>query len=294
MAGAARPEGDPGGGPRGAAIVTGAAGGIGSALVAGLVGAGHQVVAADRDPAGLERLVESLSGTGGEIVPRGAPSAVHPVVGDVGDPAHHDELVDRARALGGPAVSVLNAGVVVPGWSWEQPLEQWEAHVQVNLWGVVHGVRAVVPAMIERGAGHVVAVASGAGLVATPAMAPYVATKHAVVGLMESLHHELARVGSPVRTSVVCPGNIATGMPDRSLEALGVDAGSLSEDVAPLAATVRAGVAAGADPSTVVGAVLEVLREPRFWVLPQPEVALGALDRVQRIVDGRDPVDLLG
>ena len=138
---------------------------------------------ADRDAETLGRTVGAL--------PSGA--RCEAVVGDVGEPAHHDELVRAAEGLGGLSISVLNAGVYLPGLSWELPLEQWELHVRVNYWGVVHGVRAAVPAMIARGGGHVVGMASGAGLVATPALAPYVSTKHAVVGLMESLHHELAR-----------------------------------------------------------------------------------------------------
>lgn len=267
----------------GAAVITGAAGGIGSAVAARLAAEGMSLVLSDRDADRLHALGPTLDG-----------AAVVSVVGDVADPDHHAALVEAAEGLGGLRLSVLNAGVYLPGLVWEVPLEQWKLHVDVNYWGVVHGVRAAVPTMLARGEGHVVAVASGAGLVATPALAPYVSTKHAVVGLMESLHHELARLDAGVGASVVCPGNIRTPMAAHSLDAAGVVDEQLSDVAGSVAATVRAGNDAGADASVVADAVVAAVADGTFWVLPQPEVALGALDRVQRIVDGRPPVDLLG
>jgi len=268
----------------GAAIVTGAGGGIGAAVARRLAAEGMSLVLADRDRSLLDRAVETLP----------AGTVVEVVVGDVAEVAHHQALVAAAADLGGLRLSVLNAGVYLPGMSWEVPLEQWQLQVDVNLWGVVHGVRAAVPAMIADGSGHVIATASGAGLVATPGLAPYVATKHAVVGLMESLRHELNRVAPDVHASVICPGNVRTPMAANSLAAAGIVDEQLSEPAGAVAATVRAGNDAGADASTVADAVVAAVADNRFWVLPQPEVAWGALDRVQRIMDGGEPVDLLG
>lgn len=268
----------------GVAIVTGAGGGIGTAVARRLADEGMSLVLADRDRSLLERTIE--------LLPAG--TTVELVVGDVGEVAHHEALVAAAEDLGVLTLSVLNAGVYLPGMSWEVPLEQWQLQVDVNFWGVVHGVRAAVPAMIRNGQGHVVATASGAGLVATPGLAPYVSTKHAVVGLMESLHHELNRVAPAVHTSVVCPGNVRTPMAANSLAAAGIVDEQLSEVAGAVANTVRAGNDAGADASTVADAIVQAVEENRFWVLPQPEVAWGAMDRVQRIMDGREPVDLLG
>ncbi len=266
------------------AIVTGAGGGIGAAVARRLAAEGLALVLADRDPESLSAIERVLEhDTVG--VSR---------VGDVGDAAHHRDLVGAASDIGGPILSVLNAGVYLPGFSWELSEEQWDLHVRANLWGVVHGVRAAVPVMIERGRGHVVAMASGAGLVATPALAPYVATKHAVVGLMESLHHELARVAPTVHASVVCPGNVRTPMAANSLAAAGIAEEHLRVEVEPVAHTIRAGNDAGEDPSTVADAIVDAVLEQRFWVLPQPEVAFAALDRVQRLGDGRPPIDLFG
>lgn len=268
----------------GVAIVTGAGGGIGSEVARRLGAEGMTLVLADRD---ADLLAATESSLGPDVVATS-------VVGDVGEPDHHRELVQAADDLGGLALSVLNAGVYLPGLSWEVPLEQWELQVRVNLWGVVHGVRAAVPSMIGRGRGHVVAMASGAGLVATPTLGPYVATKHAVVGLMESLHHELARVAPGVHTSVVCPGNVRTPMAANSLAAAGIEDEQLDPVVQPIAQAVRAGNDAGAEPSTVAEAIVQAVLENRFWVLPQPEIAWAASDRVQRIADGREPIDLFG
>ncbi len=296
----------------GVAIVTGAGGGIGSAVAERLAAEGCSLVLADRDPASLAAAGERARGAARDGV------VVRLLEGDVGDVGHHAALVAAAEDLGGLALSVLNAGVYLPGLSWEMPLGQWELQTRVNYWGVVHGVRAAVPVMLARGRGHVVAVASGAGLVATPGLAPYVATKHAVVGLMESLHHELVRVqgasggtyaggdrgasvgasvgesvGESVGASVVCPGNVRTPMAANSLAAAGVDDERLDGVAASVARAVRAGNDAGGDPATVADAVVAAVREGRFWVLPQPEVGLGALDRFQRLARGDAPVDLL-
>jgi NAD(P)-dependent dehydrogenase (short-subunit alcohol dehydrogenase family) len=270
----------------GVAIVTGAGGGIGGAVARRFAEEGMDLVLADLDGGSVRRTEALLSLADDRVVVTRA--------GDVGDPDHHRDLVEVAGTLGGPILSVLNAGVYLPGLSWELPLEHWELHVRVNLWGVVHGIRAVVPAMVEQGRGHVVAMASGAGLVATPSLAPYVGTKHAVVGVMESLHHELARVAPGVHTSVVCPGNVRTPMAANSLAAAGIEHEHLSPEAERVAHAVRAGNAAGEAPSTVADAIVDAVVENRFWVLPQPEVAWAAGDRVERLRDGRPPIDLLG
>lgn len=150
--------------------------------------------------------------------------------------------------------------------------------------------------MVPQNDGWVVAVSSGAGLVAAPGLAPYVATKHAVVGMMESAYHELARIDSPVGVSVICPGNIATDMPDRETPE-GFDAGEDSaypDATRRLATTIRTGVEEGADPVSVAVALTDGVLAGRFWILPQPELASAASDRARRILDDDPPVDLLG
>jgi NAD(P)-dependent dehydrogenase (short-subunit alcohol dehydrogenase family) len=281
---------------RGAAIVTGAAGGIGAAMVARLRGLGMAVVAADIDGGRLDSMRESVvAGTagagGGAGADAGAPAPeVVTVVGDVADPEHHQRLVAAAGELGGLRLSVLNAGTNVTGWSWELPLDRWRKVIDTNYWGVAHGLRVALSEMVPAGEGWVVAVASGAGLVAPPGMVPYVSSKHAVVGMLESVHHELARIGSSVGVSVACPGNIATGLSERS----GMVGDPQDAALSSLYATIRSGVAEGASPDTVVDAVVTGVQEGRFWLLPQPELGWVAQDRTRRLAEGDGPVDLLG
>ena len=121
----------------GAAIVTGAGGGIGGALAHRLAAEELALVLSDLDADRLAATVASLPER----------TDVTAVVGDVSDPAHHAELVAVAEDHGGLVLSVLNAAVYLPGQSWDMPIEQWQLQVDVNFWGVLHGVRAAVPAM---------------------------------------------------------------------------------------------------------------------------------------------------
>jgi NAD(P)-dependent dehydrogenase (short-subunit alcohol dehydrogenase family) len=271
----------------GTAIVTGAAGGIGAEVARRLAAEGMSLVLADIDAVRLDAVRSSLADAGAQVVA---------VDGDVAEPGHHDDLVAAAEGLEGLRLSVLNAGVSLPGLAWEEPLERWELTVGVNLWGVVHGLRAALSTMVPAGDGWVVAVSSGAGLVATPGLAPYVATKHAINGAFEATHHELARIGSSVGVSVVCPGNIATAREDRPpMSGLDASAGSQYPEVLQdIQATTARGVLEGADPSTVSEAIVQGVSEERFWILPQPELAWAATDRVRRLAEGDPPVDLLG
>jgi NAD(P)-dependent dehydrogenase (short-subunit alcohol dehydrogenase family) len=164
------------------------------------------------------------------------------------------------------AVHVLcnNAGVTRLGLAWELPLEDWDWVLGINLRGVIHGVKAFVPGMIERGEpAHVVNTASIGGLLAFKALAVYTASKFAVVGLSESLLHELREQGAPVGVSVLCPGPVATNLQAHSaaLHPEGEAASYVDEaaaDVVPMAAAPLADL--------VVDAILAA----RFWILTHP------------------------
>jgi NAD(P)-dependent dehydrogenase (short-subunit alcohol dehydrogenase family) len=108
-----------------------------------------------------------------------------------------------------------NAGIAIGGELRDMSEAHWRRIVDVNLWGVVHGIRAAYPLMIRQGSGHIVNTASGAGLVANPLGAAYGMTKHAVVGLSTSLRGEAEGLG--VRISVVCPGFVDTAIFDRGI-----------------------------------------------------------------------------
>jgi NAD(P)-dependent dehydrogenase (short-subunit alcohol dehydrogenase family) len=188
------------------AIVTGGASGIGRALAGALTARGDTVIVADVAGAQAKTAAE-------ELTERGPGIAVAAEL-DVRDPAAVETLVAAAYDdYGRLDLMVNNAGIAVGGAVEELTLEHWNRSIDVNLRGVVHGVHAAYPRMKERRSGQILNTASLAGLTEPPMMAPYVATKHAVVGLTLSLRAEAARHG--VKVSVLCPGFVDTPLLDR-------------------------------------------------------------------------------
>jgi NAD(P)-dependent dehydrogenase (short-subunit alcohol dehydrogenase family) len=184
------------------AVVTGASSGIGLAITGAFIAEGMRVVMADIN---ADTLADHATRLG---------DAAHPVVTDVRDPESvaraGQAAVDRFGAL---HVAVNNAGIVNGGKSWELSLDDWHRVLDINLLGVIHGVRAFVPLILASGEeGHVVNTASMAAVQAIPNIAPYVVAKHGVLGLSDVLRLELASIDAPVGVSVVMPGMIKTGM----------------------------------------------------------------------------------
>jgi len=188
-----------------AAVVTGAASGIGLAIVEAFVAEGMQVLMADVNE---ERLHEHAA----RLRDHGA--TVHAAAVDVRDPDAVDHAgqaaVDHFGAL---HVAVNNAGIVNRGNSWELPLEEWHRVLDVNLWGVIHGIRSFVPLILaSREEGHIVNVASMAAVLPVERLGPYTTAKHGVLGLSDVLRADLQAMDAPVGVSVVMPGLIRTGM----------------------------------------------------------------------------------
>jgi NAD(P)-dependent dehydrogenase (short-subunit alcohol dehydrogenase family) len=179
------------------AIVTGAGSGIGAALARALTAAGADVVHADIDGEAAAR--EARGGRAAQVDVSDA-AAVQRLV---------DEVVDRAGHLD---LIFNNAGIGAGGETELIPLADWDRIIDVNIRGVVHGVAAAYPVMVRQGAGHIVNTASLAGLVPAGLITPYAMTKHAVVGLSQSLRVEAATKG--VRVTVVCPGVVETPLLD--------------------------------------------------------------------------------
>ncbi|MBI2206495.1 MAG: SDR family NAD(P)-dependent oxidoreductase [Candidatus Rokubacteria bacterium] len=186
----------------GVAIVTGAASGLGRALVIELARRGAIAVAADIDEAGAQATVDTARAAGGRA---------EAVVLDVTRADDVEALVADAIARHGRLDYLFNnAGIAVGGEVHELSLEHWRRILDVNLLGPIHGVHAAYPRMVRNSRGHIVNIASLAGLCAYPTMAPYAATKFALVGLSLSLRAEAEAFG--VRVSVVCPGFVQTGI----------------------------------------------------------------------------------
>ncbi|MBT2210948.1 MULTISPECIES: SDR family oxidoreductase [Actinomadura] len=183
------------------AIVTGGASGIGRAIATSLVARGDTAVVADIDAAGARAVADRLNGL------RRGTAVAAPL--DVTDAAAVAALYGAVRDEHGRLDLVFNnAGIAIGGLAEELALDHWNRAIDVNLRGVVHGVHAAYPIMLEQGRGHIVNTASLAGLVPMPAGIPYTATKHAVVGLSLGLRAEAA--GRGVRVSAVCPSFVDT------------------------------------------------------------------------------------
>ena len=188
----------------GTAIVTGGASGIGRALSFALARRGTYVVIADLDGERAEQTAAELN----HVLP-GRAGAAHL---DVRDPGAVRALVERTDDDRLLDLMVNNAGIAVGGGADEVTELHWARLLEVNLWGVIHGVSAAYPLMRARGHGHILNVASLAGLVPAPGLTIYATSKSAVVGLTLALRGEAAPYG--VRVSALCPGWVDTPMLD--------------------------------------------------------------------------------
>lgn len=197
---------DPAPHPRGStrvAIVTGGGSGIGRALADGLVRRGVHVVVADLDGDRAADVAEALGG----------PATASSAGVDVRDADAVAALVHGTyREHGRLDLLFNNAGITVGGEVDELSVDHWDRAIDVNLRGVINGVAAAYPLMVEQGGGHIVNTASMSGLLPTPGVVPYATTKFGVVGLSLSLRAEAASRG--VRVTVVCPGAVETPILD--------------------------------------------------------------------------------
>lgn len=182
------------------AIITGGASGIGKALAESLSQRGAVVVLADRQADVAEQAAASIRATGGQA------AAMELDVTDFG--AFQQVVRETVTVHGRLDYLFNNAGIGIAGEVRFYQMEDWNAVLDVNLRGVVHGVQAAYPVMIGQGFGHIINTASMAGLTPAPGIVSYCTTKHAVVGLSTSLRIEAARLG--VRVSALCPGVIRT------------------------------------------------------------------------------------
>jgi NAD(P)-dependent dehydrogenase (short-subunit alcohol dehydrogenase family) len=234
------------------AIVTGAASGIGLAVATALSTEGMRVVLADLAGDRLDAAVAALAGVGADV---------HAVDVDVRDP----DSVDRAgrvavERFGALHVAVNNAGIVNRGRSWELSLDEWRDVLDVDLWGVIHGVRSFVPLILDTGSdGHVVNVASMAAVLPQDRLGPYTVAKHGVLGLSDVLRAELLAIDAPVGVSVVMPGRVRTAMNP---------IGSIA-------------------PESVAVAIVDAIRRDRPYVFTDDHATTEVAARLRAILDAR-------
>ncbi len=248
------------------AVITGAASGIGRAMARTFGAAGMKVAIADVEKAALDETRRALAADGVEAAAFACDVSRADAVRQLAD--------DALAAFGRVHVVCNNAGVFCGGTSWGTSLNDYAWILDVNVWGVIHGIRTFVPILLEQGEpAHVVNTASMAGLTTGPMTAAYFISKHAVVALSESLYHELAaREGCPVGVSVVCPELVNTRIfhAERNRPPhLKRDADEdLPEETRQVEEIVSGVAASGVDPSVLAERALAAVREGRFWVLP--------------------------
>jgi NAD(P)-dependent dehydrogenase (short-subunit alcohol dehydrogenase family) len=253
------------------AVITGAGSGIGRGIALELGRRGARLVLADLNADRVRRVAEEVRGA--------TESEVLAVETDVSSEAAVVDLADRAFATFG-AVHVLcnNAGVATVGYSWEQTAADWDLVLGVNLRGVVHGITAFLPRMLESGQpGHVVNTSSMAGLMTVPLKAPYTAAKHAVVGLSKALRAELSSLGAPVGVSVVCPGPVSTAIMDDEIARYD-QRGPLDLASRNVLDGLKAAVDQGISAEQVGEIIVDAVRSDRFWVFPNSADYFGPMD----------------
>ncbi|MBG6120109.1 MULTISPECIES: SDR family NAD(P)-dependent oxidoreductase [unclassified Sphingobium] len=260
------------------AVVTGGASGIGFALARAILLGGGAVALVDLPGERLDDAARRL-GEIGRIVAYGV---------DVADTDAMLLLGTHVRTEFG-AVQLLcnNAGIAgVHRWFWNFRPEEWQRMIDVNLRGVINGLQAFLPAMIDQPEGHVLNTASMAGLIPTPMNGPYCAAKFGIVGLSEALALDLASHGSAVGVSVLCPGLVSTAIGDGHQ---GDGPTTLDARERSYCDKVDAGLASGMDADEAARITLDAIRAGRFHILTHPAAMKQVDRRFQAIQRGEAP-----
>lgn len=261
------------------AVVTGAASGIGAALVEGFAAEGMRVVAADIDLAGAQATAEKV----------GDKALALPV--DVADPTSVAALADKSfDHFGQVDVLFNNAGVFQGGLAWERSLEDWHWTFGVNVFGIIHGIKYFVPRMIAQGTdGHIVNTASVAAFVAGPTSGPYVVSKCAAFSLSESLALDLGAVGSRIGASVLTPSSIDTGIAQTARvrpDAFGKDD---TPDGKIVAEHLQKQVSTGIPASDVIAPVIGGIRSGEFLIPTKPSYRAQLRNRYEALLERQIP-----
>ncbi|WP_409329682.1 SDR family NAD(P)-dependent oxidoreductase [Trujillonella humicola] len=260
------------------AVVTGAASGLGRAMAERFAAEGMRVVLSDIDRPGLDAVAGQLAAAGAQV---------HAVPADVSAAGDVDHLAEESFARFG-AVHLLcnNAGVVKSARPWALTVDDWRWVLGVDLWSVVHGIRAFVPRMLAQGGrAHVVNTASMTGLLPMPRLAAYSTAKAGVVALSESLQHDLDAEGADIGVSVFCPGFVATRITDSARNR----PASLGDTAPATGPRTVSGVQPTLTAEEAAGQVLDAVRARRFWILTHPGYAPVVADRAARIGTGERP-----
>ena len=273
-------------------VITGGASGLGREFANVAAREGMKLVLADVQRDALDRAVEELKAQGTSVIA---------AVCDVRKGEQVQALADAAVAeFGGVHLLFNNAGVGSGGLIWENTEADWEWVMGVNVWGVIHGVRIFTKLMLAAAAkdpsfeGHIVNTASMAGLLNAPAMGVYNVSKHAVVSLSETLHHDLRLVGAPIGASVLCPYFVPTGISQSHRnrpEDVGMTARPTASQLAAQAMTDKAVSSGKVSAQDVAELTFKAIADGQFYIYSHPGALAGVQERMQHIVAGTNPGD---
>ena len=266
------------------AVITGGASGIGLAMARCFAAEGMKLVLADIEQGALDAAVADLSSEGAEVI------------GVRTDVARYEDVEALAQAtlaaFGKVHVVVNNAGVSITGPIWKMALDDWRWVYDVNVWGVIHGIKAFTPILIAQGEpAHVINTASMASFSGTGDHAPYCSSKAAVLSLSQALRSELIAWNTPVGVSCVCPGMVDTRIHQSWRNRPEGDAPWSDRefsDPAHMAGSV-AFQGRGVSPEVVAEATLEAVKTDRFYVF-SAESSLDYLrERLDSTARGENP-----
>jgi NAD(P)-dependent dehydrogenase (short-subunit alcohol dehydrogenase family) len=233
------------------AVVTGAASGIGQATAIEFADKGADVVVSDLNEAGLAETVSAIEAKGRKAMALGV---------DVSKPEQIEGMINKTiDSFGRIDILMNNAGVGLSGEMRHLSLQDWEWIVGINLWGPIYGIHFAMPHLVKQKSGHIVNVASSAGLIASSFMSAYTTTKFGIVGLSEVLRNELARFG--IGVTVVCPGFVKTNIFDNT-ETRGMDA--------PGAEGLPSWL--GISKEACAKNILKAVEKNKFLIIPGPEM----------------------
>jgi NAD(P)-dependent dehydrogenase (short-subunit alcohol dehydrogenase family) len=273
------------------AVLTGAGSGFG--LECARIGArlGMQLVLADVQQDALDKAADEMRALGAAVLARRL---------DVADANAVQALAEDVRQQwGAPHFVFNNAGVAAGGLVWENTLADWQWVMGVNLWGVIHGVRAFTPMMLEAAQrdpgyqGHIVNTASMAGLLTPPNMGVYNVTKHAVVALTETLYQDLRLVTDQIGASVLCPYFVPTGISQSHRnrpEAMASEKPTASQRIGQAMSdkAVGSGKVTAAE---VAQKVFDAIAADQFYIYSHPKALGNVQQRMEAIVSGENPPD---
>ncbi len=277
------------------AVITGAGSGLGRAFADKAAALNMKLVLSDIRDAPLQQSIQELKAQGAVVVG---------LAGDVSKAEDVEALAKLAMDTFG-AVHCLfnNAGVGSGGLVWENTLKDWEWVLNVNLWGVIHGVHIFTPLMLESAKkdpayeGHIVNVSSIAGLISPSLMGVYNVSKHAVVALSESLFHDLAKTEPRIHASVLCPGFTPTGISQshisrpEDMKNAAPPSASMVAAQQLVAKAVSGGKLTAVD---VADATFQAIRDEQFYIMTHPKFMPLVQARLDDLSAMRNPSDVFG